>query len=550
MVKISLLLCIFISTFLVGYGDSFKLQRQLEVQGKEEYIQKQILNFKNKNRSVVENSDVTEENIEGQQTYIFNKIYVEGVYSYRNQFAKLVKKYENRPLTGNEISNLSIIFTNFFKNKGDFGTFVKFQSGNIVEGILKFEVIPGKLKEIIFNDSKGENSHYLRRNLAFPVGQNDILNIYDIDQGLDNLNVGNYTHEIGILPIEEGQYNLIINEKTSGFGGAIGFDNNSYKDLGRNRGLFVLQKGNLLGLNDLWTFNFVERLMEDRKKNKENIFNIGVKIPYGYWKFGYEIEKGYNRNILRTSLNSYKMKNSVLEQRFYIEKMIWRNNHQKTSLVSSFKVRDYESKLNDIKLEVSSKQYGSFSFGVEHLNFIKGGVFYMLLEYERGVPWFHSEKNQSPRRHGAYEIEYNKVNFSFNWQKYINMNKYTFLYNLSSGGIYSPDRLLTMNQFSIGDLYTVRGFKETSVYGNKAIFVNNTLTYVNDSMVEPFIGFDGGISRDRDLPKNDKLGGLALGINLKYKNMRGSIAYGIPVKVPTGLPREKNPIYVNFYYNF
>ncbi|SQC94201.1 Haemolysin secretion/activation protein ShlB/FhaC/HecB [Fusobacterium necrophorum subsp. necrophorum] len=56
---------------------------------------------------------------------------------------------------------------------------------------------------------------------------------------------------------------------------------------------------------------------------------------------------------------------------------------------------------------------------------------------------------------------------------------------------YTSDHLLDANKFEMGGLNSVRGFKESTIKGDKGIYMSNTFSFEREG-ISPFIGFDFG----------------------------------------------------------
>lgn len=535
------------------YGNTEKIFQDMNSKIQEKYIQKQILDFKNKAENIKTDSHNFKKT--SGKKYKFKEINVIGLLDYKYEFNLLKSTYRDKELSLTDIKELEIIFTDFFKKKGYLLTRVEFLDGDINNGILNYKIINNKVKEV--NIYNGTNKSQFKSKFNSLIKLNHSFNIFDLDQTLENLNIENINYHTQIQQLENDEYIInIVGEKNNLITGVFGIDNNSYKDLGEYQWNSFVSVNDLLNLSEHWYFTTVDRITKDRKKNVENVIKTGIEFPYKYFKFGYSLEYGYTKNKISTSINKYKLTNEILGQKFYLKKNLWRNQKNKVFLVSAINIRNYKSQINNLTLDINSKKYTNATLGIEMLNYFQRGILYSLIEYERGTPWFQSEGNTELNKKSGYNLEYNKINFLFNWQRQLKINNYDFNYNLKSGGIYTDERLLTINQFSMGDKYSVRGFKETSVYGNKAIYLNNTLTYFpkkknKNINVYPFIGLDFGVSEDKDLNDIDKISGATLGLDFSISNnIFGSLSYAAPLSVPVGLPREKNIVYLNFSYLF
>lgn len=477
-------------------------------------------------------------------TYIFSNITVIGNTMLDIEISKVIKNYKNRSISVNDIKNLENELTNIYLKRGYITSYAEVLEGNIVSGTLVFKIIEGKVNVVDPTDIKIRS--------AFPSKKNDILNIYNIDQALDNLNLTNFDTQVYINQSENQEYSdIYFNVEKNNPQLRLEVNNSNYKDNGKYMVSTFADIPNLLEINDMLRVNYTER-MTKKVKDREFFYNINYSIPYKYWKFTYNHNLEERRNKIKTNFNVLKTITKMEKNYFKIEKNIYRNRRKKINLYSGVELVESFSSLNSTKIDVSSKKYTNFRLGLDYLHLEKSNL-YFNFEYIKGVPWFEGEKNNDL---SPYNYEYDRYDLNIYWQKNFNLaQKLSFIYNLNIGGSYSEDRLLSFNQFTIGDEYTVRGFKEYSASGNKGIYMNNTLIYtdlykVNEklSYIYPFIGMDFGMSRDKDLPNSDKLVGMAIGIKIESNNVSSSLTYGIPLKTSSGILKEKNPIYFSFSY--
>lgn len=536
-------------------SDIEKTQRLLELRQKQDYINQQLM-YPNKTKTKVETGIL--DKVKDGKKYLFTDIQLIGSKKLKKETDKIIKKYINTEMGKEDIYNLLIELSNVFLIKGYSTTLVTLKSGNINKGQLIYEVKEGKVRDIKFMDRDSSFRDKLRIKTAFPMKKDVLLNTKDMDQGIENMNVGGNNNVAEISPTEEyGYSDIMIEENYTPTGFSLGMDNSSYKDKGRNKVNINFSQDNLFGINDVLTLNYIERLTKDREKDKESNYDIGLAFPLGYWKIAYNYNLGDNYNTYKSDIGSYKTESKTEKHKLKLSRVISRGQYQKTTLHTGLTIRDTKNTLNGLLLEVNSKKYANTTISLDHTNRFLGGTIFGAIEYERGVPWLGAEGDPKPLKEGGYKIEYDKINFNLDWLRYFSIKEQGFQYRMGIGGSYSDDRLLAVNQFTMGDEYTVRGFKESSVAGNKGVYVNNTLTYLGNkdtnkylSIFKPFIGLDAGVSRDKDLPTSDKIAGMALGVKFDIGYLNGSFTYGIPLKWAAGMPHEKNPVYFNISYSF
>lgn len=535
--------------------DIERTQRLLELRQQQEYINQQ-LRYPNRNKNLEEKENIP--GVEEGKKYLFTDIQLVGSDILKKQTDKVIAGYVNTEMGKSEIYELLTKLSNVYLNAGYSTTLVTLKSGNVNTGQLIYEVKEGKVRNIKFMDKEPTLRDRLKLNMAFPMKNGELLNTKDMDQGIENMNVGGTNNVAEITPTEEYGYSDIVVEENYGTTGvSIGMDDSGYKDKGRNKVNINLSQDNLLGINDTLTLNYIERLTKDRDKDKESNYDIGFSFPIGYWKFSYNFNVGDNYNTVESELGSYRTDSKSEKHRIKLSRVLERGQYHKTTLHLGVEYKDNYNSLNGLVLDVSTKKYANATIAIDHTNKFLGGTIFGMLEYERGVPWFGAEGDPKPYKSGDYKIEYNKINLNIDWLRIFSVREQTFQYRMGIGGSYSDDRLLSAEQFTMGDEYTVRGFKESSVAGNKGIYINNTITYLGTqdmnkylAMFKPFIGLDGGISRDRDLPKEDKLVGMALGVRFNMGYFNASFTYGIPLIWADGMPHEQNPIYFSMSYSF
>lgn len=534
-------------------------QRVLELQQQQKYINEQ-LNYPNQVKYVKPEKEQVK--IPEGKKYKFKVIELQTsdgkeVKLYRREVRKIIQKYIVKEIGKKEIYELLSELSNFYLSKGYMTTLVTIKSGNVKKGELIYELKEGRLNEISFMNRSTTLLDKARIFLAFPIRKNGLINTRDMDQGLENINIGGNNDLTEISPTKMyGYSDILIEENYNPTGFGFGLDNSGYEDKGSAKLNVNFSQDNILGINDNLTLNYIERITKKRNLDKEANYDVGYSILFGYWSLGYSFNYGDNYNTTISELGKYLSESRVQKHKIKLRRTIYRGEYSKSNFHTSFTYKDNYNTMNGVVLSVSTKKYANISVGIDYTTRLLGGTIFGMLEYERGVPWLGATGDPKVIPSGAYVNEYNKISINIDWQRPFSILKNDFQYKAKIGGAYSDDRLSSANQFSMGDEYTVRGFKESSVSGNKGIYINNTLTYkwnrgVNRyiEMFKPFIGIDAGISRDRDLQQEDIIVGAAIGIQFSIGGLNGSFTYSVPLKRAEGMPKEGNPIYFNINYN-
>lgn len=515
----------------------------LQKQNEERYIDEQ-LQYPDK-YSYQPQGEIKE--FEDNKEYIFSNISAQSEHKIPNAIIAMLKSYENKPLRKQDIFELIKKTSEYYIRKGYTTTLVTIKSGNVKTGKLILEVKLGYINRIEIQNSKYSK---IRVFDAFPIKKGDVLDIYAIDQGLENMSNGGYSYQMQVEPSDKvGYSDILIEEKKTPGGINIGLNDSSTIDKGALRSVLGFTQYNFLGINDTLSLTYMERFIHNRDKNKESIYSASYSIPFKYWKFFYSVSYTDNYAEIQAQFGNYTNKSQNLRQTFRIQRVLHRNKNSKTTLYTQTKLRGQKNQVNNTLIEINSKNYTAIGIGVEHINKILGGNLYLDIEYLRGVPLFGGQRDL---KNSVFKAEYNKINLNASWQKFLYYSPYAALmYRLNIGGSYSNDELFYADKFFIGDQYTVRGFKESSLALDAGGYISNTISlkpiYFQGSIwnIEPFLGLDYGGGRDYGLSHNDQILGVAFGVNYFWKVLAFGMTLSQSLLRSKDMPQEFMPIYFN-----
>ena len=114
-----------------------------------------------------------------------------------SQIADLTVPYENQCLSLAGITNLLRAITNAYIEQGYITSRAFADPTQEEAGVLRIMVIEGRVEDIIFNE--GDRDMYYRGYMSFPSIKGKVLNLRDIEQGIDQMNrlpSGNATIEL------------------------------------------------------------------------------------------------------------------------------------------------------------------------------------------------------------------------------------------------------------------------------------------------------------------------------------------------------------------
>jgi len=167
----------------------------------------------------------------------------------------LASPYVGRCLGLKDVDNLLRDVTNAYIERGYVTTRVMVSPRGHVQGSLDILVVEGRVESI---ESADGGTGALELKTAFPGVAGDVLNLRDIEQGLDQMSrLPSNNATLELVPGENpGTSRIrIYNRKGRTWRASAGLDNSGQDATGRDQYSLHLSKDNLLGVNDLLTLS-------------------------------------------------------------------------------------------------------------------------------------------------------------------------------------------------------------------------------------------------------------------------------------------------------
>lgn len=439
-----------------------------------------------------------------------------------------------------EIMQVVRALTNHYISKGFVTTVVTVRPGKLTDGKLELEVKWGTIRGVTIDGKAPEGVRdHLRLFSALPFAEGDVLRMDDIDQAVDNLMKAGGSDKIRIIAADDlgGSRLDVVTSAPRTFALSAGINNSGQQQEGWNQYSGSLGVNNLLGLNDTLSTYYAQQDYKD-PDNLQQIASINYSVPIGKWGidaswYGSRYEKNIGGDFGR-----YLSEGSSQRYNLRASRMLNRDASGKTSAYVKVGVRDNENSIAGRELEVSTKIYSELTGGMTHVGTLGGGWLYGDLSLTAGVPWFGAAWRNDPDL-AAFDTDYIKLNGMLTWSRPFKVAGVDFQYELGSGFQYSENSMVTDAQLSLGDEYTVRGFKDIAFYGDSGAWMSNTLrlplrtAMLGGMELAPFVGYDMGfVNANRPGQAPDYLIGAAVGLRFSGKYFSSSLTYGWPLMAP------------------
>ncbi|MGC0917847.1 ShlB/FhaC/HecB family hemolysin secretion/activation protein [Pantoea agglomerans] len=456
---------------------------------------------------------------------------------------RLVAPYINQCLSLDRINQLVRAISEWYVQRGYITSRAFLTEQNLSHGTLNITVLEGKLEAIHL---QGASARQL--NMAFPTRAGLILNLRDIEQGMEQINRLRTTPvQIEIIPSSQPGYSIVNLTSTPEFPLTLGLnmDNSGQRSTGIGQLSASLVGNDLLGVADRWFVSGGRSSAFSDWRDAQN-FQAGVSVPYGYGLLDYSYSwSNYHSRFNANSFDWYSNGDNI-SNRLSGSWVLFRNGQIKTGLQLGLNHYVSHNWLNETLLESSSRKLTSLQIGFNHTQKIAGGVATLNPMLSRGMAWFDAESDKG-KSDDFPKAEFRKWSVSSSYQRPVTQK----MWWLSSFyAQWSPDRLYGSERLTIGGENSVRGYKEQYLSGDVGGYLRNELNYSLFTLpaigeVSTTLALDGGWlqSDKQDRYAAGTLWGSSLGLGTRNAHVSTQLSLGIPVSYPNYLAPDRLSVY-------
>ena len=408
--------------------------------------------------------------------FFLNKIIIQnGELLSSREKRMLIEPYIGKEISFNDLTILVRSITNVLIDKGYITARVKVPLGqNIKSHEFTLTIVNGYISDLV--PEKETLRNRIQVFTAFPFINDKYLNIEDLDYGLEQMNrLKSNNATMKICPgADLGSSKIVIfNESGNWFNLDIGYDNLGQEATGICRGKLSASIDDLLSINDNTSFDYTRSMNRDTDRKYSRSYAMFFSFPLGYWSFSsvYSCSE-YMQNIngLNTDFKSSGIETSKI---ICLDRMLGRYKYNRFKTKSSFTLKNKENFIEDARIDTASRRLSIIKLGLDYSTYLFGGYFSSTAFYHRGLKFFDAYKDGKDLEDDAPKAQFNKFELDVLWNKPFSFLSQNFSYQLMFSGQYGMDTLYSSEKISIGDMNTVRGFKNDSIIGDRGFYIRN-----------------------------------------------------------------------------
>ncbi|WP_296240308.1 ShlB/FhaC/HecB family hemolysin secretion/activation protein [uncultured Enterobacter sp.] len=481
------------------------------------------------------------------------------------QRQEIIARYEGKALGKAEIFELVKELTDFYISRGYATTLIGIEPGNIKSGTLTLRILWGKINDFKVNGQVPSFRERTRLFTAYPFAKGNVLNMQDIDQMVENLLRVSSRDNVEVQPSVLNSYSdlNLLHEAEFPLSAAAGLNNSGFKADGWQQYYGSLTAKNMAGFNDIFNAYYSWNKLKNHQDNQD-AWSLSYSVPLGYWSFdAFYYQSSYDKTLAGYNAD-YASDGTSDRASLRISRMLGRNATGKTSWWTKVERRNSDNSIENQQIDVSSKTYTSLSLGATWVGALMNGWFYGDLGVTAAVPWFGSAwKNDADL--AGFDLDYVKFNGIASWTRPLfQAGRLGGVYELNAGFQYTPHVLVSDAKLTLGDEFTVRGFKDDSLLVDSGGWISNTLQFPFDIGVGgiyqliPYLGYDLGYAKDNcpegaNVCDSQFMMGGSVGIKATGTHFSSYVMAGWPIKKPDSLDEntvDNTVVYYKMEVNF
>lgn len=485
-----------------------------------------------------------------QPCFAINEVVLEGEHHARFQFALKRALRETgfqagKCLNAGDINHIMTVAQNILIGRGYTTTRILAAPQDLNSGKLVLTVLAGYLKNVEMDMSQANQTHAGRiaafQN-EFPTRSDGILNLRDLEQGLENLKrIPTVEADIQIVPVEgvPNQSTVLVKwqQRLVPYRLSVGMDDSGTKATGKYQGNVTFSADNPLGLSDLFYVNYGRSIgnVPDEtdssgslKKGGTHNYALHYSVPFGKWTWAFN-HSGYRYHQAVAGLSAaYDYNGKSYNTDLGFNRLIYRDAKRKTHVGAKLWTRETQSYIDDAEITVQRRRTAGWLAELSHKEYIGNSTAQFKIAYKRGTGI--SDALRAPEEAFGEGTSRMKI-----WTASADVNtpfqigKQLFAYDTSVHAQWNKTPLTSQDKLAIGGHHTVRGFDgEMSLSAERGWYWRNDLSWQFKPGHQLYLGADVGHVSGQSAKwlLGQTLAGTAIGIRGQIK-LGGNLHYDI-----------------------
>lgn len=416
-------------------------------------------------------------------------------------------------------------------------------------GQLRLVLVPGRIRAVRF--AAAQPGHW---EAALPAGAGELLNLRDIEQGLENLKrVPGAQADIQIVPAAlPGESDLMVQwQGGRHYRFSLSADDSGSDATGAYQGGATLSVDNPTGFHDLFYLTLNRNLPGSGGSGRHGTrgYAAHYSIPWQYWLFTLQANDYRYHQSVAGATQDYVYSGTSMNTELKAARLVYRDAARKTTVSVRAYGRRSHNFIDDTEVEVQRRRMGGFVLGLGHREFIGRATLDANLGWKIGTGHFgaipapeelYGEGTARPRILNADLALQLPLTRALAW-------------SASWRGQWNRTPLVPQDRFAIGGRYTVRGFDgESSLSAERGSLLRTDLVWSLAGGHQLYLGLDAGRVSGPGAAslRGTRLSGGAVGWRFAWGRLQGDVFAGAPIHRPAGFQTARIATGFNLNYEY
>ena len=450
---------------------------------------------------------------------------------------KTIKPFVNRKLTVEDVNRLSTSLNTALIEHGYVTSRIGIPSQSLASGNLQFNLQLGRVESVLYKTY----AKPLPWQNAFPIREGDILNIRNIEQGIEQMKrIGSQNVSVELEPGTKPLATNIVLETTKKppIHGMISINDSGLKDTGKLQWTAAIGVDRVFNANDSLNLSINRDAAQDGERKGSRNHTISYSIPRGKDTFSISYSDMKYHQTINSMATPFISSSHAKTVRGSWNHVFHRDRTTKRSWDIIISKRNAKNYINDVEIAVQRANTASLEVGISERRYIKKNTLYSRAAIKQGVGWFGSQPEYG---NGAPSTRYTQLLLDVDYQipRIWGHRPASITTSFHGQWTLGDKRLFSRDMISLGNRYTVQGFDgENTLMAESGWYMRNEVaSYILKwkSSVYANIDFGAVYGPSTEVLTGKFIAGTSLGIRGQFKSgLFYDVFVGAPLYKPSG----------------
>lgn len=456
------------------------------------------------------------------------------------------RQYADRCLGVDEISEILGLITRNYIEQGHVTTRAYLPAQDLHSGVLKIVVVEGRIG--VFRIEDGEANSVSVAN-AFPGLLGGVLDLRDLEQGMEQINrLQSNDARLDIEPGESAGESVVVVRNRPAFPAHLytSYDNQGATSTGRHQAAATVSFDGLAGFNEFLLVSQRRSLPLGEREHGSRSESLSLNVPFGYHLLGLDLNRSRYTNQLTLPTGTQALaEGSNRINSLSWNRVMFRDQDSRLSLGAALSSKDSRNYFAGQFLDVSSRKLSVLDLRGSWSTLVGRNFVSLDLGYAQGLKTLGAKRDAAGLPDDQPHAQFHKASARLSARLPFQLGGLALVHDTEFNAQHAWQALYGSEQMLIGGIYSVRGFADTSLSGDRGYYWRNEVSLPGSVAIAAhtvsgkiFAGLDTGRVWSLAGQPAGRLTGATLGVQARWRGLILDLFHTAAISLPAGLKRE------------